>query len=176
MKPRIKLARDSALDLVERNGIAAAPVPVERIARKLGIQIRRAPLGGDLSGMATIREGVCIIGVNSLQAPQRQRFTLAHELGHFRLHRAILEKEVHLDRGSLRRDWLSSLGVDRHEMEANAFAAELLMPTLLLKDMLSGRSIDVEDEDDVDRLARRFQVSSAAMRYRLIRGTSEHWE
>jgi Zn-dependent peptidase ImmA (M78 family) len=174
--PDIPKARESAAELIELHGIVAPPVPVERMARKLGAQVRYAPLDGDLSGMATVQSGICVIGINSLHPPQRQRFTLAHELGHFRLHREDLENEIHLDRGSLRRDWLSSLGVDRREMEANAFASELLMPTALLQQTLSGRSIDFEDEDEVGLLARRFKVSPAAMRYRLIRGTSDHWE
>lgn len=125
--------------------------------------------------MATITSGVFIIGVNSLHPPQRQRFTLAHELGHLQLHRDILEEQVHLDRGSLRRDWLSSQGVDECEMEANAFASELLIPSELLERALAGRRIDIEEEDEVGALARKFRVSPAAMRYRLMRAATSDW-
>jgi len=171
----IKRARRAATKLITENGVRAAPVPVERIARRMGAQIRYAPLDGDLSGMATITSGVCIIGVNSLHPPQRQRFTLAHELGHHQLHRDILEDKVHLDRGSLRRDWLSSQGLDAREIEANFFASELLIPTSLLEQALLGRQIDFEDEGEVGQLARRFRVSPAAMRYRLIRAATTEW-
>lgn len=175
MSADIEGARKAASDLIVQHGIVAAPVPVERIARQMGAQIRYAPLDGDLSGMATIASGICIIGVNSLHAPQRQRFTLAHEMGHLQLHRPILENNVHLDRGSLRRDWLSSQGLDDREIEANAFASELLMPTTILETTLRGRQIDFEDDDELGILARKFRVSSAAMRYRLIRATSVSW-
>jgi Zn-dependent peptidase ImmA (M78 family) len=171
----IARARREATVLITQNEIIAAPVPVERIARRMGAQIRYAPLDGDLSGMATITSGVCIIGVNSLHPPHRQRFTLAHELGHLQLHRDILEDQVHLDRGSLRRDWLSSQGLDDREIEANAFASEILVPTEILAETLGGRAIDFEDEDEVGVLARKFRVSPAAMRYRLIRASSVNW-
>ncbi len=165
-------ARQEAADLIRQFEVSATPVPVERIARRLEIQVRYAPFDGDLSGMAYISEGISIIGVNSLHAPTRQRFTLAHELAHHRLHRHELEHAVHLDRGSLRRDWLSTQGVDDNEVEANAFASELLMPTDLLKHAIDGRHLDIEDEDEIGVLARRFRVSPAAMRFRLLRATS----
>ena len=78
----------------------------------------------ELSGLACIRDDVPIIGINALHAPNRQRFTLAHELAHVRLHRHELEHAVHVDRGSLRRDALAAEGVDPIEIEANSFAAE----------------------------------------------------
>ena len=165
-------ARANAVGLIEQFQIATAPVPVERIARRLGIQVRYTPFDGDLSGMAFIANGVAIIGVNSLHPPNRQRFTLAHELAHHRLHREELERAVHLDRGSLRRDWLSTQGVDEREMEANAFASELLIPTELLRPALGGRPVDFEDEDEIGILARKFRVSPAAMRYRLLRAAA----
>jgi len=163
-----KGARASANALITESGIVATPVPVERIARRLGVKVRYAPLDGDLSGMAYIADGVSIIGVNSLHPSTRQRFTLAHELGHVRLHADLLREGVHLDHGTLRRDWISSQGTDEREIEANAFASELLMPEQLMLAALSGRSIDLEDDDAIDILARRFRVSSSAMRYRLV--------
>jgi Zn-dependent peptidase ImmA (M78 family) len=53
------------------------------------------------------------------------------------------------------------------EIEANTFAAELLMPADLLLGTLGGRSIDLEDDEAVASLAKRFKVSEAAMRFRL---------
>ena len=161
-------ARADARALIVECGIVATPVPVERIARRLGIKVKYAPLDGDLSGMAYIADGVSIIGVNALHPSSRQRFTLAHELGHIRRHADLLREGVHLDHGTLRRDWLSSHGTDPREIEANAFASELLMPEPLMLAALDGRSIDLEDDDAIDVLARRFRVSSSAMRYRLV--------
>ena len=160
-------ARREAQALLDRYGIQSIPVPVERIAKSLGIRVEYAPLDDELSGLAHIRDDLPIIGINALHAPNRQRFTLAHELAHVRLHRRELEGAVHVDRGSLRRDALAADGVDPIEIEANAFAAELLMPTHLLISALERHPIDLEDDDAVAALAKRFRVSDAAMRYRL---------
>jgi Zn-dependent peptidase ImmA (M78 family) len=160
-------AREEAKSLLEEFGVESAPVPVERIAKSLQVRVDYAPLDGELSGLAYIREGMAIIGINTLHAPNRQRFTLAHELAHVRLHRLLLQQAVHVDRGSLRRDGLAAAGVDATEIEANTFAAELLMPESLLKAALEGRSVDLEDDDAVATLAKRFKVSEAAMRFRL---------
>ena len=146
--------------------VTTFPVPVERIAKQMGVRVEYAPLDGDLSGFAHIRDGVRIVGINALHSPTRQRFTLAHELAHVLLHQTELEAAVHVDRGSLRRDALASEGTDPTEIEANTFAAELLMPKRFLEDVLNGRAIDLEDDEAIAALAKRFKVSEAAMRHR----------
>lgn len=160
-------ARQDAKVLLEEFRVEAAPVPIERIVRSLRVRVDYAPLDGELSGLAYIKDGTAIIGINTLHAPNRQRFTLAHELAHIRLHKPELESAVHVDRGSLRRDGLSAAGVDATEIEANTFAAELLMPEKFIKAAFEGGSVDLEDDEAVAALAKRFKVSEAAMRFRL---------
>ena len=155
-----------ARKLIRASDISVPPVPVDKIARAQNARIQYVPFDGDLSGMAFIKDGVAVIGVNALHHPNRQRFTIAHELGHIQLHRALIEAEVHLDQGSLKRDALAAAGTDNNEIEANAFAAELLMPQALLKAALGGRSVDLEDDAAIATLARKFKVSEAAMRFR----------
>lgn len=161
-------ARHAARKLLEEfGGVKTWPVPVERIAKFRGARIQYTPFDGDLSGMAFIKDDIPIIGVNSLHHPNRQRFTLAHELAHIELHRPHLEREVHIDKGSLRRDALAASGTDDKEIQANAFAAELLVPQPLLDLALKGRIVDLEDDEFIAELAKLFRISEAAMRYRL---------
>lgn len=163
-------ARREALRLFNAGAVKAAPVPLDRIVRAAGVIVQYAPFDDELSGMAFIKNGHPMIGVNSLHATTRKRFTLAHELGHIILHRDVLETSgVHVDRGILRRDSLASEGTDDREIEANNFAAELLMPEPLLAAALDGRNLDFEDEEAVRALAKRFNVSATALQYRIQR-------
>jgi Zn-dependent peptidase ImmA (M78 family) len=167
MAPQKTQAREEARRLFEQHRVKSAPVPIERIAKALGVRVQYSPLDGELSGMAYIKDGVPIVGINALHHPNRQRFTLAHELGHICLHRPQLENQVHVDKGSLRRDAITATGEDALEIEANAFASELLMPDELLQAALEGQTIDLEDDAMISALAKRFRVSEAAMRFRL---------
>lgn len=167
---RKEFVRAQARELIEKFNVRTAPVPLDRIARAMGVTVEYAPFDGELSGMAFVKDGRPMIGINALHAPTRQRFTLAHELAHIVLHRPQLEAEgVHVDKGSLRRDSLASEGTDPTEIEANNFAAELLMPEPLLDDALDGRNVDLEDDEAVEALAKKFRVSITALQYRLQR-------
>lgn len=169
MKADIEKARSAARRVVSDYGVKSAPVPVDRIIKARGIVLEYAPLEEDLSGMAYIKDDVAIIGLNSLHHPNRQRFSAAHELGHHELHADELRKAIHVDKGFqvLLRDDVSSLGIDSLEIEANAFASELLMPNFLIGEALGSSGLDIEDDQGVEALAKKFRVSSAAMRFRL---------
>ena len=173
---KIEQARKCARELLERYSITSAPVPVERIIKKRGIALQYAPFEEDLSGMAYINDGVAIIGINALHHPNRQRFSAAHELGHHLLHADLLRDAVHVDRGIrvMLRDEVSSHGVDENEVMANNFAAELLMPRVLLAKAMDEGEIDIEDDTQIEAIAKKFRVSAAAMRFRLIGLMSEN--
>jgi Zn-dependent peptidase ImmA (M78 family) len=158
-----------ARELLEKQAIKSFPVPVEKIAKALGAQIRFAPLDDELSGMVYVKEGVPIIGVNSLHHPNRQRFTIAHEIAHMELHLEMITTSVHVDKKfiGLMRDSNSSTGSEEIEIEANQFASELLMPQKLLEAELEGKQIDIDDDGPIEELAKKFRVSKQALLYRI---------
>ncbi|MDP9470649.1 MAG: ImmA/IrrE family metallo-endopeptidase [Chloroflexota bacterium] len=159
-----------AQQILRTQGITRPPVPVEQIARAMGVRVAFEPFEGDLSGMLYQDPGNedIIILVNSLNAKTRQRFSIAHELGHLVLH----ERNIYVDRPiSVRfRDALSSLAVSREEIEANQFGAALLMPqewVLVDAHRRLSRQPGTSDEQLVEELARQYDVSRAAMEFRL---------
>lgn len=166
---RRKSIQQRAITILEDQGVTTAPVPIERIAKSLEAQVRFSPLDDELSGMVYIKDGVPIIGVNALHHPNRQRFTIAHEVGHLLLHRAEITKEIHVDKDfpMLMRDTISSTGANEMEIEANLVAAELLMPADFLARSLEGQPFDIDDEGAVSALAKEYKVSASAMRFRL---------
>lgn len=158
-------------DLLEKVDIQSIPVPVDKIAHALGARVFYSALDEELSGMVYIKDSSPIIGVNSLHHPHRQRFTLAHEIGHLCMHEDEIRRAVHVDKrfaeSMLRRDSRSSKGTDEKEIEANQFAAALLMPAPILLGELERTELDVEDERALDELARCFKVSKATLQYRI---------
>jgi Zn-dependent peptidase ImmA (M78 family) len=146
---------------------ARRPVPVDQIARQLGIRLAYLPFdseGEELSGFYQRRGADQIIGVNSSQARVRQRFTAAHELGHARLQQG---DGIHIDQAFMLRDARSGEASDPHEIAANAFAAELLMPEEEVVAALVGGRFDITDDSGVRGLARQFGVSLQSVTYRL---------
>ena len=85
------------------------------------------------------------------------------------LHKNFITKEVHVDKTfpMLMRDSKASKGIDIIEIEANAFAAELLMPEAFLKEALENKSYDIDDDAFVESLAKKFKVSLHAIQLRL---------
>jgi Zn-dependent peptidase ImmA (M78 family) len=162
-----------AAELLVRFDVRNPPVPVDRIAKGLGAQVRFSPLDKELSGMIYVSGDTPIIGVNSLHRPNRQRFTIAHEIGHLVLHREYILGKVHVDRdfpvqfAGLNRDAISATGLDDIEIEANQFAAELLMPAALLVQALASKPFDIDDEGPLEELAKKFRVSEQALQYRI---------
>src|SRR5258708_38786327 len=130
-----------AYGILAKAKITAPPVPVLAIAQSFGIVVRFGPLPDDLSGFLVHEDGKAIVGVNSRQAKARQTFTLAHELGHFVLHPAI----NFVDRKfAYFRDHRSAAATDIKEMQANEFAAWLLMPARFIQAHLKDRTRDLE--------------------------------
>jgi Zn-dependent peptidase ImmA (M78 family) len=161
-----EVIRKEAAQILHKNRVKVPPVPVDRIAESLGAHVRYQPFEGELAGMLVRGKDQIIIGVNSMHHINRQRFTIAHECGHFLLHKG---DEIHIDRTFRinKRNEVSSLAVDPDEIEANRFAAELLMPFDMIMADLRERDIDAENEQDIKQLAERYQVSLQAMTHRI---------
>jgi len=147
-------------ELLKSAGVPRPPVPVETIAENLEIQIRFEAAEDNLSGALIRKPREVVIGVNSAHHPNRQRFTIAHEIGHFILHKGI---KLHVDEDF--RVNLRDGSASREEIEANAFAAELLMPTEYITH--DTKRYDRIDQATIQRLARRYQVSQKAMEIKL---------
>ena len=157
--------------LLKRARIKNPPVSVDKIAAILKAQLSFEPFEGEdaISGMLYRDEKQTIIGINSSHGRPRQRFTIAHEIGHLVLHKG----ELFVDQGVRLnfRDKRSSLAEDQQEIEANKFAAELLMPEEMIRQEVqkctTKKKITTEDQL-MSELARVFDVSEQAMGYRLF--------
>jgi hypothetical protein len=140
---------------------ASVPVNVEGIANDLGVNVWEMwnlpdkvsgkifldPLNGGTSGYS--------IGLNANEGFNRRRFTLAHEIAHFILHRHRIGNE-HSD-DEMYRSKLST----SDEVEANKLAARILMPKIRIQEFMA------QGVDNPLDLSQKFQVSPAAMRVRL---------
>ncbi len=164
-----------ARQLLKDAAIEEPPIDVRAVARFLKATLRPVSADEDISG-AILREGNhIIIGVNAAHHPNRKRFTIAHELGHLVLHDAAVQVDhrftqvVSRDEIQLAalRSRISSEAVDPHEIEANRFAAALLMPADFLEKSLQTSKLPL-GEKAIARLATEYNVSVKAMTFRLV--------
>jgi len=161
--------REAARLLVETGQDGQLPVDVEAIARHLEAQIVEEHLDRTVSGMLYRDDDHVVIGVNATHPERRRRYTIAHELGHLVLHkgRPLVVDHVRVNF----RDAASSTATDYEEIQANAFAAELLMPRdqVIANARPALERAESSSEAAVVRdLADGFDVSEQAMEYRLI--------
>ena len=175
MKSRGSKARFVAARLLQEAGVVKPPVPIEALIRAQGIQIIKRRLNDEMSGFVYVNpnEKAAVIGLNISHTKTRQRFTLAHEFGHFFLHKNA-GGVIHVDDRDFFirfRDPHSADGSDREEREANTFAAEILMPRKFLENDIEtvGDEISLSSEETfIGELAARYGVSRQALSFRLI--------
>ena len=77
--------------LLRQFRVRRPPVPVDQIAKKLGLLLVQLPAEDEISGAIIRKDDRVIIAVNPTHHMNRQRFTIAHELGHYFLHQGLLE-------------------------------------------------------------------------------------
>lgn len=149
----------------EDHNVNTYPVPIVSLCRKLKIQVFQKYLPSHVSGFIVIQkepfqdcETGRVIVVNLSDSAARQRFTIAHELAHYVLHREEnSELYAHRDAGE-------TGGI---EQEANIFASNVLMPEELVKDALEKNGNPLNRQIQVEIIAQEFAVSRDAANVRL---------
>ena len=146
---------EKLLKFAQLQGLNCVPLNISGVADKLGIHIEYLPLEDDLSGILKKNEdnNTWTISVNEDHHPKRQRYTSAHELAHFCLHRhlkTIFEDKIFFRGGK----------PNKSELQANEFASAILMPE---NELMARVSSGVRK---VEILAKEFQVSTLALRIR----------
>lgn len=163
----LKKVEHKTSEILRELKITQTPIPIREIARQIGLTIRPYDWGDDVSGVLVIDQGKGTIGYDPTESSVRQRFTIAHELGHFILHGTKDELFVDKEFKVMFRNQRSSTGELKREQEANAFAASILMPVDLLVTEIENHAYDMTDESAIKKLAKIFDVSQLAMTYRI---------
>lgn len=161
-------------ELLRHLGVTGpSEIDVEAIARYCGARVSYRPLAG-CEGRIVGRDGRAVIVVSDRVHRFRQRFTIAHELGHWMWDRGRAETaHVYVeelgpavfDQPSSDLDDPYAFYDDRPEQRANRWAAELLMPEVFFRPDAAGRAIDFAT---ARVLARRYRTSLTATALRLI--------
>jgi hypothetical protein len=158
--PAVKSRSDLTIGQIIAKHQMHAPVDVVAIAKDLGLNVWKMTLPSNVSGKI-FRDALnggpsgFSIAVNAGNSYVRQRFTVAHEIAHFALHRSRLDGEL-IDDAMYRSD-LSS----REETEANRLAADILMPFPLIQVLMKSGI------REVSQLANKLQVSLPALKIQL---------
>lgn len=136
------------------------PVEVGAIAKSFGISVLKSTMPGSISGEIRETDGIVTIKVNRHDIKERQRFTIAHEIAHFLLHRDRLANGITDD--VLYRSRLT----DDLERQANRLAADIIMPANLIQSAQSNLTA-LKPEDKLKKIAELAQVSLAAVKIRI---------
>jgi Zn-dependent peptidase ImmA (M78 family) len=141
------------------------PVKLGALARELGIgTIKVGSMKTGVSGQIAREGDIYTIKVNRNEARERQRFTIAHEIAHFLLHRDIVDRSPD---GITDNVLYRSGASEQVEYEANRLAAEIVMPLTLIEKKLRDDFGGIVTEATIESLAASFEVSKAAMEIRL---------
>ena len=151
-KPRVGVARNLARKLLADIGIKNPPILIRDIVNHLkkdrDLSVYSWSFGNDIDGIQVTEGEKATIGYNNSQHPHRQRFTVAHEIGHLLL-------------GHTGKNFVLELNSKKpEEVEANQFAAELLMPLEMIKN-------DLQNKRSAKDIARLYNVSEEAVWWRL---------
>jgi len=161
---RIKMELNEIFDAISYFK-SSAPVDVEGLALALQLKVDRQNLSNEICGIIKKKDDKYLIIVNQNHPLTRQRFTIAHEIGHFVYHRSKIGDGI-VDNALYRQvpyNGIINYEINaRDEQSANNFAANLLMPEHLIE------SIKNEYNGyDINKLAEKLNVSIQAIKIRL---------
>ncbi|MCG3172594.1 MAG: hypothetical protein GMKNLPBB_00748 [Myxococcota bacterium] len=160
--------RNTAKELITTYHLQV-PIDLELLVRELGGDIRDTNGTDEPEGyVKLIREDPSRkfeIGINRSLPPKRQRFTLAHEIGHYILHLKEPDPDYIIEGGEIREKPLFRAGWEQIELEAHEFAGELLMPYEEFNKQLK-EDPEKPIEERLKVVAERFNVSKPAARVR----------
>ena len=164
--------KKKAEEFCEQNGIKSYPVEIVRICRENGLKVFEEYLDSDISGLIVVDDKEWdkygadkFIIVNLAESAVRRRFTIAHELAHYILHRNGNRLYAHRD--------MTNDGTVKNsiEQEANYFAANVLMPESLIRDKVDDLKSEVWGKLPnfvlIREIADHFVVSESAAEVRL---------
>jgi Zn-dependent peptidase ImmA (M78 family) len=139
---------------------AQSSANVRLLCRKLGVELVEREISDDgACRFRTSEPYSAVIEVNRQASSARQNFTIAHELGHLLLHPETSN--------GWRRDLFSAAGTHKEEREANAFAAELLVPFAELRAWLDLLNVEMRVRVVTATMAKTYEISEGAARVRL---------
>lgn len=175
LKFAIARAKKEAQEVIKNsNHKSGTPIDVWALAKQFQADVKELNFNDNsVAGfLRREKDGTCLIAVNSRNSVARQRFTIAHELGHLLLHAV---ETLHVDKQETAtpvyfRNNESSKATRINEIEANQFAAELLMPSneiLKVAKKIIDENENITIEEAINQLATTYEVSPAAMSIKL---------
>ncbi|QOL19797.1 ImmA/IrrE family metallo-endopeptidase [Candidatus Bodocaedibacter vickermanii] len=155
--PDYSASKKRASEILEEASIIQPPIITQKLCETYGIKVKFVIFTEDnISGMMDFKSNT--IYVNDQEGYARNNFTIAHELGHYFLHKDYYLKHPN-EYEILYRKPISSAQNSPIEKEANTFAAHLLVPKKFLDQYYEFASIQ--------SLAKLFAVSEEVISYRL---------
>ena len=152
-KSRIGFSREVARKLLKNNGINKAPVDLKVILHSKGYTYLEVDSFLDnIDAIFINKDGRIYAAVNATHHIHRQRFSLAHELGHILLQHDITHYKSNISIDNPPTEKAHPEVESLFEVEANTFAGELLVPLDMLK-------MEFKKTRDVQALSNIFMVS-----------------
>jgi len=172
-KDKITIKTVSAEDILEYTNQNIPPIDLTKICEFFKIKVEKKD-NLLFDGLSKYDNGYYIIYKSGITSPFRERFTIAHELGHIFLHFSedkktfedtFLEKIENLNIQKIAARGLSNISVRKTEKEADNFAAELLMPEKIIINTIFNKNTGLIT---ISKLSEIFKVSKQAIKIRLI--------